>query len=138
MLYDSFSMSAKYTSAPRCLAHAAVETNVYGVVMTAVPGPTPHASIARIIPLVLLFTARLCTGSAESPSSFRPSSISGLEFIISENFFSNSSAYFPVVSQPEFRTSRTAFFSSSEIEGREKGTFSESASDIFSPIKILS
>ena len=59
--------------------------------MTAVPGATPQASIARIIPLVFEFTARLITGAEESPSFslfcliFPPSSL----FIKCEKSFSN-------------------------------------------------
>ena len=90
----------------------------------AVPSFTPHAFIARIIPLVFEFTARLMTFCFSS---------SKVEFIKSENSFSNSSVTFPVVSQPERMTSITAFSSSSEIEGFENGTFKIFSALITSP-----
>ena len=67
--------------------------------------------MASIIPLVFEFTARLITFF-----SFN------LEFMKSENSFSNAKVTFPVVSHPERITSNTAFSSSSLIEGRVNGT----------------
>jgi hypothetical protein len=107
----------------------AVETNVYGVVITAVLFVTPQASIANIIPLVLELTAKLITGFVFNDNSLRFFVVSIL-FIKAEKLFSNSKAFFPVVSQPESRISKTACFSSSEIEGRAKGTVNDVASDI--------
>src|SRR5574344_2443883 len=116
MLYVSFSMSAKYTSAPRCRALVAVETNVYGVVMTAVPGFTPQASIARNMPLVLLLTA----SAYGTP-------------IFAANSFSNDSASLPVVSQPLLITLMTASSSSFVNDVLKNGTLSESQSAIREP-----
>src|SRR5574344_1078789 len=116
MLYVSFSMSAKYTSPPKCRALVAVETNVYGVVMTAFPGFTPHASIARSMPLVLLFTA----SAYGTP-------------IFAANSFSKASASLPVVSQPLRITLITASSSSFVNDGLKNGTFSESQSAIRAP-----
>src|SRR5574344_220282 len=127
-------MSANKTSAPRWRAHVAVETNVYGVVITAVPGPTPHASMARIMPLVLLLTEKQTASRVSSPALMRASFTSEAVLLsFAAKSFSNRSAYFPVVSQPERSTSRTAFSSSGPMEGREKATFRESQSAISFP-----
>ena len=75
-----------------------------GTVITSSPGPISSAHSRRCIPAVPEDRAAECLHPAYS-----------------QNFFSNSAFFTPVVIQPEPSTSATAFISSLLTEGREKG-----------------
>src|SRR5215470_13477360 len=83
----------------------AVAVKVSVGTITSSPGPIPHASAARCSPAVAEFTA---TASTSPPMN-------------AANFFSNSRALGPVVSQPDRNTDIAAAISCSPMAGLKHG-----------------